>query len=61
MPYRPSFVIWLMSTLLAAVILLTTYTNVTVPVFTPLIDGHIFEALLIAYVMLWLGTVFATL
>ncbi len=61
MPSRPSFAIWLISTLLAAVVILMNYAGISVPVISPIIAGHSFEALLIAYLLLWIGTVFTTL
>ncbi|NJM34074.1 MAG: hypothetical protein HC850_04420 [Rhodomicrobium sp.] len=54
---RPTFVIWLISTLLAAVVILMTYAGVAIPVISPIVAGHGFETLLIAYILLWLGTV----
>lgn len=61
MPSRPSFAIWLLSTLLVGVIILMNYAGVSVPVISPIIAGHSFEALLLAYVLLWVGTVFTGL
>jgi hypothetical protein len=61
MPSRPSFGIWLISTLIAAVVILMNYAGVAVPVISPIIAGHSFEALLIAYLLLWIGTVFTGL
>jgi hypothetical protein len=58
---RPTFVVWFVSTILAGVVVLMTYAGVTVPVMSPLVAGHTFEVLLIAYVILWLGTVFTGL
>ena len=58
---RPTFVIWFLSTVLAAVVVLMTYAGVVVPVLSPIVAGHTFEVLLIAYVILWLGTVFTGL
>jgi hypothetical protein len=54
---RPTFAIWLISTIIAAVVILMNYAGIAVPVLSPIIAGHSFEALLIAYVLLWLGTV----
>lgn len=54
---RPTFAIWLVSTILAVVVILTNYTTVTVPVLSPLVAGHSFDTLLIAYALLWLGTI----
>lgn len=55
---RPTFAIWLISTLLAAVVILMTYFGVTIPVISPIVAGHGFETLLIAYALLWIGVVF---
>jgi hypothetical protein len=57
MPSRPTFLIWLISTIIAAVVILMNYAGVNVPVLSELIAGRSFEALLIAYILLWLGTV----
>jgi len=54
---RPTFVIWLISTILALVVVLMTYAGVVVPVLSPIVAGNTFEVLLVAYVLLWLGTV----
>lgn len=58
---RPTFALWFVSTLLAAVVVLMTYAGVAVPVLTPIVSGHTFEVLLLAYILLWLGTVFSGL
>ena len=55
---RPSFAIWLISTIIAGVVILMEYLGVFVPVLTPIIGGRTFEALLIAYLLLWAGTAF---
>jgi hypothetical protein len=54
---RPTFLIWLISTVLAVIVILMTYGGVVVPGVSPAIAGHTFEVLLLAYVLLWLGTV----
>jgi hypothetical protein len=54
---RPTFIIWLISTVLAVVVILMVYAGIAVPVISPIVAGHTFEVLLIAYVLLWLGTV----
>jgi Na+-translocating ferredoxin:NAD+ oxidoreductase RnfD subunit len=54
---RPTFVIWLISTILAVVVVLMVYGGMAVPVLSPIVSGNTFEVLLIAYVLLWLGTV----
>jgi len=56
--FRPTFVVWLVSTVLAVIVILMTYGNVFIPVISPIIAGHSFETLLIAYILLWLGTIF---
>ena len=58
---RPTFAIWFLSTVLAAVVVLMTYAGIAVPVLSPIVAGHTFEVLLVAYVILWLGTVFTGL
>ena len=55
---RPTFAIWLISTILAAVVILMTYFGVTIPIISPIVAGHGFETLLIAYALLWIGVVF---
>jgi hypothetical protein len=54
---RPTFVIWLISTILAVVVVLMVYAGIAIPVLSPIVAGHTFEVLLIAYVLLWLGTI----
>ncbi len=58
---RPTFALWFVSTVLAAVVVLMVYAGITVPVLSPIVAGHTFEVLLLAYVILWLGTVFSGL
>ena len=58
---RPTFALWFVSTVLAAVVVLMVYAGITVPVLSPIVAGHTFEVLLVAYVILWLGTVFSGL
>jgi hypothetical protein len=58
---RPTFALWLLSTVLAVVVVLMTYAGVMAPVLSPIVAGHTFEVLLVAYVILWLGTVFTGL
>lgn len=54
----PTFAIWLISTILAVVVILMKYTGTSIPVISPIVAGNSFEVLLIAYILLWLGTVF---
>jgi hypothetical protein len=58
---RPTFAIWLISTILAAVVILMTYGGITVPVLSDVVAGKTFEVLLLSYILLWLGTVFTGL
>jgi hypothetical protein len=54
----PTFAIWLISTILAIVVILMMYAGITVPVLSDIIAGRYFETILLAYVLLWFGTVF---
>jgi len=56
---RPTFAIWLISTVLAVVVVLMVYAGVFVPVLSPIVSGNTFEVLLLAYILLWVGTVFS--
>jgi E3 ubiquitin-protein ligase DOA10 len=58
---RPTFALWFVSTVLAAVVVLLVYAGVTIPVLSDIVAGRTFEVLLLAYVILWLGTVFSGL
>lgn len=58
---RPTFALWFVSTVLAAVVVLLVYAGVTIPVLSDIVAGRTFEVLLVAYVILWLGTVFSGL
>jgi hypothetical protein len=54
----PTFAIWLVSTILAVIVILMTYTTVNVPIASDIVAGRGFETLLLAYILLWFGTVF---
>jgi hypothetical protein len=54
----PTFVSWIISTVIAAAIILLNYLGISVPVISEIIAGRSFEFLLAAYILLWLGTVF---
>ena len=58
---RPTFALWFVSTVLAAVVVLLVYAGVTIPVLSDIVAVRTFEVLLVAYVILWLGTVFSGL
>mgnify|MGYP001823814754 FL=1 len=55
---RPTFFIWALSTILAVLVVALKYFSVEVPVLIPIVSGHLFEALLVSFVLLWAGTVF---
>lgn len=55
---KPTFVTWIISTVIAVIVVLMTYFGIGIPVISPILAGNGFEALLIAYVLLWLGTIF---
>ena len=54
----PTFITWIISTIIAGAIILFTYLGISVPFISDLIAGRSFEFLLGSYVLLWLGTVF---
>jgi len=56
----PSFALWLVSTVIVGFIIAIRYFGVSamVPVVGPLVGGHLFEALLISFALLWAGCVF---
>ena len=54
--FRPSLAAWLLSTIVAGVVILMDYAGIFAPVLTPIIGGRTYEALLIAYLILWAGT-----
>ena len=56
----PSFVLWLISTLLVGFVIAIKYFGVSamVPVVGPMVGGHLFEALLLSFILLWIGCVF---
>lgn len=54
----PSFAIWLISTVLVALVVLSTYFGVSVPVLTPIIKGQGFEVVLVAWALLFIGVTF---
>lgn len=54
----PKVIVWLISTLLVALVLTLRYAGIDVPTVGPVVAGHLFETLLVAYALLWMGTVF---
>ena len=57
---RPTYLVWIISTVIVALVLAIKYFGVAsmIPVAGPLVAKHMFEALLIGYLLLWAGTVF---
>ncbi len=55
---RPTFAIWLLSTVLVGLVIALKYFSVSVPVLSPIVGGHLFEVMLVSFVLLWAGTVF---
>ncbi len=53
----PTYLSWIISTIIAATIILLNYFGISVPVVSEIIAGRHFEFLLGAYGLLWLGTV----
>lgn len=58
---RPSFVVWILSTVIAVVIVLMKYAGINIPVLSDIVSGKSFEFLLLAFILLWVGTVFRNL
>lgn len=56
-PSAPSFVTFIISFILAALVI-ATYAGFKMPVVTKAIDGNLFEFLLVAYVLLLAGVIF---
>jgi hypothetical protein len=56
----PSFGIWLISVIIVAVVVLSVYLRIQIPVLSPLFaDGNKqFYAVLLAWILLFLGTTF---
>jgi len=55
---RPSFVVWIISTVIVVVVLLMKYASINIPVLSDIASGKSFEFTLLAFILLWLGTVF---
>ena len=53
----PSFIIFLLSLILAALVILAKYFGITVPVLSEITAGKGFEVLLVAYLLLFFGVV----
>lgn len=55
---RPSYLVWILSTVIAVVIILMKYASIQIPVLSDIASGKSFEFMLLAFILLWLGTVF---
>ena len=53
----PSFVIFLLSFIMATVVILLKYFGVTIPVISDIASGKTFEVLLLAYLLLFFGVI----
>lgn len=56
----PTIVTWLASTILAGLAIAAKFFGVgnLIPTVGPYVASHLFESLLVAYALLWVGTVF---
>lgn len=57
----PSYLVFLISFIIAALVVAVKYFGVNIPEITPLIQKNLFEALLIAYAVLLVGVLFRRL
>ena len=57
----PSFAIFLISVIMVALVIATKYFGVDVPVLTQIVKKSMFEVLLVAYALLFVGVVFRRL
>lgn len=55
---RPTFVVWLLSTILVVAVIALKYAGIQIPLLSDLAGKAMFEVLLLAYILLWAGTVF---
>jgi hypothetical protein len=54
----PSFGVFLISVIIVLVVLLSNYTSISVPVLTPLFKGKEYYAVLLAWIILFVGVAF---
>lgn len=57
----PSFPVFLISVVMAALVIAAKYFGVHIPVISPIVTKSMFEVLLVAYVLLLIGVVFRRL
>ncbi len=55
---RPTYVVWLLSTVLAVAVIALKYAGIQIPLLSDLAGKAMFEVLLLSYILLWAGTVF---
>lgn len=53
----PSFIIFLLSFIMAGLVILGRYFGVDIPVLTDIVSGNQFEVLLVAYALLFFGVI----
>ncbi len=53
----PSFIIFLLSLILAALVILGKYFGISVPILSDIASGKYFEVLLVAYLLLFFGVI----
>lgn len=54
----PSFGVFLISVIIVLVVLLSKYTQIFIPVLTPLFSGKEYYAVLLAWIILFVGVAF---
>ncbi|MFQ5626386.1 MAG: hypothetical protein ACE5FM_07010 [Methyloligellaceae bacterium] len=57
----PSFPIFLISLIMVILVIAAKYFGVAIPVLTPIVQRSMFEVLLVAYALLFIGVVFRRL
>jgi len=53
----PSYATFLISFILAALVILSKYFGISVPILTDIVRGNYLEIMLVAYILLFLGVV----
>ncbi len=57
----PTFPIFLISLIMVILVIASKYFGVSIPVLTPIVNKSMFEVLLVAYALLFVGVVFRRL
>jgi len=55
---RPSFIIYILSVILVALVVLSKYFSVMIPVLTPIVADNPLEIMLVAWALMFLGVTF---